>query len=613
MKHSGGPMSTQEQQSSVTDTGPRTPEALCADGFRLRATGRPLDAAQCCQQALSADPNNADAMHLMGLLSFDGGQYDHAVEWLARAIRQAPKAEYLKHLGAVLQHLRRYDEALKAFDKAVQFQPDSAELWCCLGGALLQLDRNDEALLSYQHALQLKPGDFDAASKSGLLLHRQGRWEEALAHFNMCLAVQPDLAPILNLRAIAHRGLRNYQDYLSDSLRAHALDPADAESCNNAGEALLWLGREGDAVAWFDKALALLPGNPTILTNKAEAMSQLRRFDEAAAIYSRVRTIAPGHAKAEWNLALLKLLTGDFVAGWAGREARWKIPSFSARYPKFEQPMWRGEEPVVGKTILVHVDEGLGDTIQFARYVPMIAARGARVILVVTDALQPLLSGLHGVAQCLPLSASNLPDFDLHCPFSSLPLIFRTTLDAVPAAASYVPQPAAKRVQAWEQRLGPRGKLRVGLAWAGSITHANDQRRSVPIEMLARLLDAEATFVSLQKDLRPGDEAVLAGRGIIDLTAQLTDFAETAALVSCLDLVITADTSIAHLAAAMGRPTWIMLPYVPDYRWLLDRGDSPWYPTVRLFRQDARRDYAPVLDRIRAELAASAQTSRSAI
>ena len=212
-------MSTHEPQSSVTETGP-TPQALCADGFRLRAAGRPLDAAQCCQQALTIDPNHPDAMHLMGLLSFDGAQYDHAVEWLARAIRKAPKADYLKHLGAVLQHVKRHEEALKAFDKAVQLQSDSAELWCCLGGALLQHDRNDEALMSYQHALQLKPGDFDAASKSGVLLHRKGRWEEALAHFNMCLAVQPDLAPILNLRAIAHRGLRNYQAYLSDSLRS---------------------------------------------------------------------------------------------------------------------------------------------------------------------------------------------------------------------------------------------------------------------------------------------------------------------------------------------------------------------------------------------------------
>src|SRR5262249_969586 len=213
--------------------------------------------------------------------------------------------------------------------------------------------------------------------------------------------------------------------------------------------------------------------------------------------------------------------------------------------------------------------------------------QGARVLLVVADALQPQLSGLAGVTQCLPLSASSLPDFDLHCPFSSLPMIFRTSLDNVPARTPYLPPPAAERVQAWERQLGPRGKRRIGLAWSGSITHANDQRRSVPLKLLTRLLDVDASFVSLQKDPRPDDRAVPAQHNqIIDLTAHLTDFADTAALVSCLDLVITADTSVAHLAGAMGRPTWIMLPYVPDYRWLLDRGDSPWYPTIRLFRQD---------------------------
>jgi tetratricopeptide (TPR) repeat protein len=558
-----------------------------------------------CEQALSIDPNHAEAQHLMGLLSFDKGHYDLAVERIVRAIRQDPTAEYLQHLGDALLQLKRYDEALKAFDKAIQFQPDSAELWRGLGNVLLQLNRDGESLLSFQRALQLAPRDFEAASKSGVLLHRQRRWDEALAHFNICEVLQPNYVPTLNLRAIAHRGIRNYEGYLSDSLRAHGLDPSNAESCNNAGEALLSLGREEEAIAWFDKALALLPDNPTILVNKAEAIGQLRCLDEAAAIYSHDRTIAPGHAMAEWNLALLKLLTGEFAAGWTGRQARWKIPTFSANYPKFQRPMWRGEEPVAAKTILVHVDEGLGDAIQFARYVPMVAARGARVILVVADALQPLLSGLAGVDQCLPLSAGRLPNFDLHCPLSNLPLIFGTTIDTIPASTSYLPRPAAERLDVWEKRLGPRSRPRVGLVWSGSTEHRNDHNRSIALQMLTRVLDADATFVSLQKDPRPADKAVLAERAdIVDLTAHLTDFVETAALASCLYLVVTVDTSVAHLAGAMGCPTWVMLPYMPDYRCQLDRDDSPWYPTMRLFRQDAARDYAPVLDRIRAELMA---------
>lgn len=219
--------------------------------------------------------------------------------------------------------------------------------------------------------------------------------------------------------------------------------------------------------------------------------------------------------------------------------------------------------------------------------------------------MQPLLSGLAGVDQCLPLSAGRLPNFDLHCPLSNLPLIFGTTIDTIPASTSYLPRPAAERLDVWEKRLGPRSRPRVGLVWSGSIEHRNDHNRSIPLQMLTRVLDADATFVSLQKDPRPADKAVLAERAdIVDPTAHLTDFVETAALASCLDLVVTVDTSVAHLAGAMGCPTWVMLPYMPDYRWQLDRDDSPWYPTMRLFRQDAARDYAPVLDRIRAELMA---------
>jgi hypothetical protein len=267
--------------------------------------------------------------------------------------------------------------------------------------------------------------------------------------------------------------------------------------------------------------------------------------------------------------------------------------------------MWLGKEPLDGKTILIHTDEGLGDSIQFVRYVPMVAALGARVILVVEDALCPLLSGLTGVWQCLPKSAGTMPAFDMYCPMASLPLAFGTKLETIPSATPYLPASAESRLQAWEDRLGPHDRLRVGLIWSGNPKHKNDYNRSIPLRMLARILDVDATFVSVQKDARPDDRATLLERSeIVDLTAHLTDFAETAALLSCLDLVITVDTSVAHLAGALGRPTWILLPYTPDYRWLLDRDDSPWYPTVRLFRQNETRDYASVLDQVRDQLRA---------
>jgi hypothetical protein len=289
-------------------------------------------------------------------------------------------------------------------------------------------------------------------------------------------------------------------------------------------------------------------------------------------------------------------------AGWAGREARWRRAS-PAPHPSFTKPLWLGDQDLEGKTILIWQDEGLGDSIQFVRYVLMLAARGARVVLLVSNLLLPLFSGLPHVAQCFPSSAAWPSAFDLHCPMGSLPLAFGTRLSTIPSAMSYLPAPAEDRVHAWKDRLGPHDTLRVGLVWSGNPKHHDDHNRSVPLQTFSRLLDLEATFVSLQKEPRPGDQAVLRERAdIVDLTADLADFADTAALVSCLDLVITVDTSVAHLAAALGRPTWILLPYTPDYRWLLDRDDSPWYPTVRLFRQTESRDYAGVLDRVREEL-----------
>jgi tetratricopeptide (TPR) repeat protein len=415
----------------------------------------------------------------------------------------------------------------------------------------------------------LDPTNADTYSNIGHVLMSSGRNEEALSWFDRSLELQPNSAATLTNKALTLAAMRRF----------------------------------AEALSWYDRSLELQPNSALTLTNKAIALAELRHFDEAFAAYHRARAIDPCYAAADWNLALLQLLTGNFEAGWAGREARWKIPALSAYYPKLSQPMWLGKEPIEGKTILINVDEGLGDTIQFARYVPRLAEQGARVILAVQEPLCPLLSELPGVSQCLAFTASELPAFDMYCSISSLPLAFGTRLETIPSAIPYLPAPAECRLQAWEERLGSHERLRVGLVWSGNPRHDNDHNRSIPLRLLTHILDVDATFVSLQKDLRPDDKATLLERTeITDLTAHLTDFAETAALVSCLDLVISVDTSVVHLAGALGRPTWILLPYRPDWRWLLGRDDSPWYPTVRLFRQDAARTWDDVIARVREAL-----------
>jgi tetratricopeptide (TPR) repeat protein len=588
-------------ESASNGPGAGTATAFHAAGLGHMQAGRSLDARACCEQALAVDANHADTLHLMGLLHLQDGQYDLAIEWIARAIRQgSPKPVYLWSLGATLQKQGRHEEALKTFDKAVQLKPDEPELWVNLGTVLTELDRPSEAILSFQHALKLNPRHWDAADKSGRLLRKLERFEDALAHFNLCDELKPNHALTLQVRARVLRDLKRLEEALADNQRAHKLDPADPSTCNNMGDIMLWLGRPDEAVEWFDKALELRLDFALAINNKAFALTQLHRFDEAFALYERLSRSGANTAASDWNLSLLQMVTGDFEAGWAGREARWK--ALSLVYPKFSEPMWLGKESIEGKTILVHVDEGLGDCIQFARYLPMVAARGARVILMVDKAVVPLLSGIPGVSQCLPRSAAP-PAFDMHCPMSSLPLVFQTRLDSIPSGISYLPAPAEAAKRAWEDRLGPHDRLRVGLVWSGNPKHTNDHNRSLPLQMLSRVLDLDACFVSLQKDPKASDLAFLRERtGIVDLTGHLTDFTETAALVSCLDLVITVDTSVAHLSAALRRPTWILLPYAPDYRWLLDRDDSPWYPSVRLFRQTAIRDYGEVVDRVRTAL-----------
>ena len=525
---------------------------------------------------------------------------------IARSNRR--EADDLCSLGLALEQQGRHHEAFKAYDRAVQLSPGQADFWVRHADALANLNRPAESLSSYERALELDPVHRDAAYRCGLLLLKLAQLDKAVSYFNLCERLQPNQAVVLEHRAVALHNLGRFEEALADGQRAHAVDPTNFYVCNNIGVGLSRLGRDEEALPWFEKALALRPDYVTALTNKAHSLAQMLRIDEAVTIYENVRRTDPDYADAELNLSHLHLMTGNFEAGWAGLEARWKTRFRPIFYPSFSQPMWRGEADIQGKTILVYMDEGIGDAIQVARYVPMLSARGARVILVVADIIYPLLSTLPDVPECLPKSVQSMPAFDLHCPMMSLPLGFGTRLDTIPSTVPYLPGPSEQRRRAWEDRLqsrlGPRGKLRVGLAWSGNPKHFNDLNRSIALRTLLGLLDADATFISLQKDPRPADKVLLGHTDIVDLTSDLSDLAETAALVSCLDLTITVDTSIAHLAGALGHPTWILLPFASDWRWLLDRDDSPWYPTARLFRQKEKRDWADVVARVGNELAA---------
>jgi len=364
-------------------------------------------------------------------------------------------------------------------------------------------------------------------------------------------------------------------------------------------------GRDSEGLALIEKALALEPHAIRALANRAAILAGMGRHREALEAYEQIVTRDPNHAVSQWNRALLLLTSGNFRDGWPAYEWRAKQPEQLARQRHFDAPVWRGDVPLAGKTILLHAEQGYGDAVQFLRYAPLIATQGARVIVEADAALEGLFSRAAGVDVFIT-SGSALPPFDLHCPLLSLPLAFGTDADTIPAAVPYLTADS-QRIEAWRARLPPRANAtqrRIGFAWAGNRGHHNDRNRSVALAQFVPLFgDARHQFVSIQRDVSAEENALLSAHGIASAGSAFADFDDTAAVLSLLDLVIVVDTAVAHLAGALARPTWILLPVNPDWRWMLERDDSPWYPRARLWRQSVPGDWAGVFAKVRAELA----------
>jgi Flp pilus assembly protein TadD len=435
---------------------------------------------------------------------------------------------------------------------------------------------------------------------SGICLSRLNRRDEAIAQFRKALQIKPDFVDAVHHLALTLHELKRLEEALATFDRALSLSPDNAEIINNRGNVLMSLGRNEEALAHYGRAIALKPDFTEAHANRGLVLDELYRMDEAAESYRKSIALKSDYPNAHWNLAINRLRVGDLKTGWVEAEWRWKTPKLPLIERNFKCPLWLGAEPLRGKTILLHNDQGLGDALHFCRYVPMVAAMGANVILEVQKELYELLSGLAGVSK-LVSRGETLPDFDFHCSLGSLPLAFDTVLDTVPSATPYIS--VGNYADAWKNRLASVKSPRIGLVWSGNPTHTNDRNRSMALEVLLALLDADAGFVSLQKDARLADREILDQRKeILDLGPELKSFADTAAVVSHLDLVISVDTSVVHLAGALGRPVWVLLPYVPDWRWLIHRTDSPWYPTARLFRQTEARDWRTVVHEVRTEL-----------
>jgi len=611
--------------------------SLFAEGLALHQAGRLGDAEEIYNKILAIQPDHFDSLHLLGVIFSQRGNHAEAVRQIDFALKTNPNdCLALNNRGVALKELKRFEEALASYDRALTMRPDFAEALSNRGVALYELKRFEEALASYDLALAVRPDYAEALSNRGNALKELKRFEEALASYDRALTLRPDYAETLCNRGLTLLELKRFEEALASCDRALMLRPDYPEALSNRGNALRQLKRFEEALASYDRALALRPDyagalsnrglilhelerfeealascdralsvrpdHVEALLNRGNALSELRRFDEALASYDRALTLRPDYAEAHLNEALTRLLVGEFEDGWEKHEWRWETKQHRSARRGFTQPLWTGRENIADKAVLLHAEQGLGDTIQFCRYVPLVAARAARVILEVQRPLHELMSTLCGATQIVS-RGDPLPDFDMHCPLLSLPLAFGTRFESIPSMTPYLHTPT-HTLRHWTTRLGSPDRPRVGICWAGRPNFKGDLSRSIGLSpMLPLLENTDVQFFGLQKDLRAGDTEILRHNPqITHLGDEIETFSDTAAVISSMDLVLSSDTSVAHLAGALGKPIWILLQCVPDWRWLLDREDSPWYPTARLFRQDETRDWDSVIARVRAAL-----------
>jgi tetratricopeptide (TPR) repeat protein len=580
-------------------------EALSNRGNTLRAMKRLEEALASYDRALKLRPDYADVLSNRGTTLHELKRFEEALASYDRALQLRPDyAEALSNRGNTLRELKRFEEALASCDRALKLRADYAEALSNRGATLHELKRFEEALASYDQALKLRPDYAEALSNRGNTLQQLKRFDEALASYDRALKLWPDYVEALSNRGTTLHELNRFEEALASYDRALQLRPDYAEALSNRGNTLHELKRFDEALTSCDRSLQLRPDYAEALSNRGNTLRAMKRFEEALASYDRALELRPDYAEVQLNEALCYLLIGDFDRGWEKYEWRWGTEQLRTDKRNFAQPLWTGRDDIRGKTILLHAEQGFGDTIQFCRYAKRVAWLGATVLLEIPTELKTLLRSLEGPADVIARGEA-LPRCDFHIPLASLPLAFKTTLQTIPAEPTYLRAPP-DRTAFWRERLEGRKKPRIGIVWAGNpqlgMREANrvDSQRSLRFDQLAPLLAADCEFYSLQK----GHAAVAQLRQsalrhrVIDATDELHDFADTAGLVANLDLVISVDTSVAHLVGALGKQFWLLNRFDTCWRWLLDRDDSPWYPSARLFRQDDTREWEPVIARV---------------
>jgi tetratricopeptide (TPR) repeat protein len=638
----GDPVQAIEEALSQVDAAladdPSSAEVQAQRAVLLARLGRDAEALESYDTALKLKPDFADVLFNRGNLLRKLERYEEALSSYDQALDLEPNDEtLLNNRGVTLFLLERYQASLDSYARAITLRPDYADAFTNRGNALHELGFHDEAVESHERALSLAPGHVRARVNLGNALQETGRHEEAVRHYDQAIRLDAAHAEAYNNRAAALIELRRHDEALIDADRALDISPNYAEALGNRGSALAGLGRLQEALAahekafaiqadcvqalnvatalqdlerhdealeYHERALVLKPDYVEALNNRGNSLQALNRHAAAVRSYQRAIELRPGDAEAHWNEGLARLTLGDYKGGWPKYEWRWRNPRLEVTQPPLDVPVWTGEEALDGKTILVFQEQGYGDAIQFIRFVSLLASKSGTVVVACDQNLLRIFASAPGVAQATagPLSAF---DVDYQVSLMSLPFALGITLRNLPADVPYV-EADPRDVDGWRERfVGLAGRRKVGLAWSGNPQFAAAAQKRCPVDVLESLLSVEdIAWVSLQKDAASEDLDRLraAAPGLLSCGEELGDFAATAAAITPLDLVITVDTAVAHLAGALGKPVWIMLPFAADWRWLVERADSPWYPTGRLFRQRAARDWAELVGRVQRAL-----------
>jgi tetratricopeptide (TPR) repeat protein len=572
------------------------PEAYNNLGFALAHQGRLTESESCYQQALHLRPQYSDVLNNLGLLQRSLGKLPEAISYhrQARALQPdfAVAAENLR-LAVAAQGQLHND--LAGFRMGNWYLSDDAEAFNEFGLSLQGSGRISDAIACFQEALRLRPDFPEALNNLAIQFRERGNTTEALAAVQRALSLRPDFSEARNSLGTVLESQGRFKEAIACYEQVLQARPDFAEAWNNLGVVQQTLGQYAAALEQYQRAVALKPKYFAARVNMGNTLMALGRLDEAIGCYESVLEMRPDEVEAHLGRAQAWLRQGNFEAGWPEYEWRWRRRVFPPR--RFPQPLWDGS-PLAGRTILLHAEQGLGDTLQFIRYAPLVRAQGGRVIVECQDALLPLLSSCAGIDQ-LVAKGTPMPAFDTHAPLLSLPRLLGTTLATIPAQVPYLFADPGQ-VQRWGSEMASHARMKVGLAWQGNPGNTNDRHRSLPLARFKQLLQREGVqFFGLQYG--PGVEQLTAASEqypLIDLGSRFGTFQDTAAVLANLHLMITVDSAVAHCAGAMGLPVWVLLPFDCDWRWLTRREDSPWYPTMRLFRQTEPGNWESVLEHL---------------